>query len=224
MKKKRILLVEDNEEIMYGNVRMFEMEGYETAAALTLAAARDSIGKRRPDAIVLDVLLPDGSGLDFMNEIRKNENAGIPIILLTSLSTKADILHGLRVGGDDYLTKPYDFDELLARVEALLRLAARMPESIIKGALTLDLIAGKAFLNGSDLLLSQKEFSLLLLFAQCEGEIINAETIYEKLWKAPILDDRGALEAAISKLRKKIALSGYEIFARRGQGYIFRQE
>ena len=144
MTQKRILLVEDNEEIMYGNARMFEMEGYEPDVALTLAEARGLIGERKPDAIVLDIMLPDGSGLDFMKELRKSENAGIPVILLTGLSTKADILRGLKSGGDDYLTKPYDFDELLVRLEALLRRAARVPETITQGALTLDPLAGQA--------------------------------------------------------------------------------
>ena len=224
MTNKRILLVEDNEAIMYGNARMFEMEGYETAAALTLADARGLIGERKPDAIVLDIMLPDGSGLDFMKELRKSENAGIPVILLTGLTTKADILSGLKSGGDDYLTKPYDFEELLARLEALLRRAARVPETITIGALTLDPLAGQAFLNGKDLALSQKEFSLLLLFAQNEGETMSAEFIYKKIWKAPVLVDRNALEAAISKLRKKTVLSGCVISARRGLGYVFKQK
>jgi len=220
----RILLVEDNEKIINGNIRMFHRKGYEAAAALTVAAARASIGERRPDAIILDIMLPDGSGLDFMRELRKSENADIPVILLTGLSTKADILHGLKSGGDDYLTKPYDFNELLARVEAILRRTSRVPEMITKGALTLEPLAGQAFWSGKDLLLSQKEFSLLLLFAQNEGKTMSAEYIYEKVWKAPFINDKRALEIALSTLRKKIEESGCSIITQRGQGYVFRQK
>ena len=149
MINKRVLLVEDNKEILQGNRRLFELEGYDTACAPTLRDARASISERRPDAIVLDIMLPDGNGLDFMRELRGGENAGIPVLLLTGLTAKEDILHGLKSGGDDYLTKPYDFDELLARTEALLRRSARVPEIIIKGSLSLDPVAAQAFINGN---------------------------------------------------------------------------
>jgi len=219
-----ILLVEDNKEIMHGNRRLFELEGYDTASALTLAEARASINGRRPDAIVLDIMLPDGSGLDFMRELRGSEHAGIPILLLTGLATKEAILRGLKSGGDDYLTKPYDFDELLARAGALLRRAARVPEVIAKGRLSLDVTAGVAMLDGKDILLTQKEFALLLVFVQNEGRCIGAEYLYEKIWKAPIMDDDNAVKTAVSKLRRKLGGSGYAILAERGEGYILKRE
>jgi len=219
----RILLVEDNEKIMTGNVRMFTRKGYETAAALTLAEARASIDERRPDAIVLDIMLPDGSGLDFMRELKTGKDADIPILLLTGLGAKEDIVHGLTAGGDDYLTKPYNFNELLARVEALLRLTSRVPEMITKGALALEPLAGQAFWNGKDLLLSQKEFSILLLFAQNEGRTMSAEYIYEKVWKAPLGSDKNSFQVLVSNLRKKIEKSGYSITTQRGQGYTFKK-
>ena len=224
MTGKRILLVEDNEKIINGNIRMFHRKGYETAAALTLTAARALLNERKPDAIVLDIMLPDGSGLDFMRELRAGKNADIPILLLTGLGAKEDIVRGLTAGGDDYLTKPYDFHELLARVEALLRRTSRVPETLTKGALTLDPLAGQAFLNGVDLLLSQKECSLLLLFFQNEDKIISAEYVYEKVWKAPLVEDKNTLQALISNLRKKIEQSAYGIITQRGQGYVFRRK
>jgi len=221
---RRILLVEDNKEIMQGNRRLFELEGCEAACAPTLCEARAMINARRPDAIVLDVMLPDGSGLDFMRELRESENAGIPILLLTGLAAKEDILRGLKSGGDDYLTKPYDFDELLARVEALLRRAARVPEVITKGRLSLDVTAGAANLDGRDLLLTQKEFALLLIFVQNEGRRIAGEYLYEKVWKAPCANDDSALKNAVYKLRKKLAGSGHAIISKRGEGYVFGQD
>jgi DNA-binding response OmpR family regulator len=223
-KDKHILLVEDNEKIMAGNKWMFERQGYEVAAALTLTEARASISKNRTDAIVLDIMLPDGNGLDFMRELRAGENSGIPILLLTGLAAKEDVLRGLKSGGDDYLTKPYDFDILLERVESLLRRAERVPEILTKGRLSLNVTAGVAMLDGTDLLLTQKEVSLLLVFFQNEGRLIGAECLYEKVWKTPMANDGSALKNAVYKLRKKLTGSGYMIKSERGEGYIFEQE
>jgi DNA-binding response OmpR family regulator len=165
MMNRLILLVEDNEQVMDGNKRMLERAGFEVVAALTLAAAGARINERKPDLIVLDIMLPDGSGFDFMTDLRKSENAGIPILLLTGLSTKADMLRGLKEGGDDYMKKPYDFEELLVRIETLLRRAARVPENITLGSLRFDVTADVVTLDGVDLLFTQKEFSLLLFLA-----------------------------------------------------------
>ena len=219
-----ILLVEDNEKIMYGNKQMLEWEGYEAAAALTLAEARSCIEGRRPDVIVLDIMLPDGSGLDFIREMREGKNPGIPVLLLTGLTTKEDVVRGLKAGGDDYLTKPYDFSELTARIEALLRRVGRVPETIVKGRLSLDIAASTATLDGIDLLLTKKDFALLLIFVQNEGRIISREYLYEKIWKAPMADDSQAIKTAINRLRPKIAGSGWRITSSRGEGYCFEKE
>ena len=223
-KGKRILLVEDNEKIMFVNREMLEWEGYEVAAALTLAEARASINKRRPDVVVLDIMLPDGCGLNFMRELRENEHANIPILLLTGLAGQEDIVRGLNSGGDDYLTKPYDFPVLLARVEALLRRAVRVPELVQKGRLSLDVTAGAAMLDDRDILLSQKEFALLLLFAQNEDRSVSGEYLYEKVWKAPMASNSNALKSSIRRLRAKIEGSGWQVTWERGSGYIFESE
>jgi len=223
-KGKRILLVEDNEKIMFVNRQMLDWEGYEVTVAPTLTEAKAFIHERRPDAIVLDIMLPDGSGLDFMRELRQSKNANIPILLLTGLAEQEDIVRGLAEGGDDYLTKPYDFPILLARIEALLRRAARVPEVIRKGRLSLDVTADVAALDGRDLLLSQKEFALLQLFTQNEGRSIGSEYLYEKIWNAPMAKDSGALTSCIKRLRAKIEGSGWQIAWARGSGYIFERE
>jgi DNA-binding response OmpR family regulator len=223
-KGKRILLVEDNEKIMYGNKKMFQWEGYETDAAATLSEARVLIGKCKPDVIVLDIMLPDGSGLNFMRELRKSKNAGVPILLLTGLTTKEDVVRGLKAGGDDYLTKPYDFPVLFAWVEALLRRAVRVPEVIKKGRLSLDVTAVVALLDETDLLLAQKEFALLLIFVQNEGRIISADYLYEKVWKSPMANDSNTLKTTINRLRSKIKDCGYHIVNSKNEGYSFEEE
>ena len=225
MTGKSILLVEDNEKIMSGNKWLFERQGYNTTAALTLREARDAVGESRPDAIVLDIMLPDGDGLEFMRELRESgDNSGIPVLLLTGLTTKEDILRGIKSGGDDYLTKPYDFDILLARVERLLQRAEIVPEIIKKGRLTLDVAVGVASLQGNDLLLSKKEFTLLLTFVQNEGRFISAEYLYERIWKAPLSGDSSALRNTIKRLRPKIEGSGWRIIQSRGEGWCFERE
>lgn len=219
---KQILLLEDNEQIMQGNERMLKRRGYEVITALTLAQARIAIQARMPDLFVLDIMLPDGSGLDFMSELRKYSQT--PILLLTGLTTPEDIVRGLTVGGDDYLPKPYDFGVLLARVEALLRRAQQVPERIHKGRLCLDVTADVATLDGADLLLSQKEFSLLLIFVQNEERFVSAEYLYEKVWKQAMVGNSNTLKTTINRLREKIKSSDYRIAWSRGEGYCFERE
>lgn len=217
-----ILLVEDNEQILYGNERMLKRRGYHVTTALTLKEARERMNEAEPAAIVLDIMLPDGSGLDFMRELRQKSN--IPVLLLTGLTTPEDIIRGLTEGGDDYLTKPYDFNVLLARIEALLRRAAHVPQTLTKGALTFDVLANQVFLNGVDLLLTQKDFALLMLFAQNENKTMSAEYLYEKIWNAPLGGTTQAIKSAVSRLRKRLVGSGYTIIAQRYEGYIFERE
>ena len=219
---KQILLVEDNEQIMQGNERMLKRRGYEVTCALTLADARKAVKTRMPDLFVLDIMLPDGSGLDFMAELRKVSQT--PVLLLTGLTTPEDIVRGLTAGGDDYLAKPYDFGVLLARVEALLRRAQQVPECIHKGRLRLDVTADVATLDGTDLMLSQKEFSLLLIFVQNEERFIGAEYLYEKVWNQAMAGNSNTLKTTINRLREKIKSSGYRIAWSRGEGYCFESE
>lgn len=222
MSKKRILLLEDNEQIMRGNERMLSRRGYEVICALTIAQAKSAIATHMPDLFVLDIMLPDGSGLDFMAQLRQHSQA--PVLLLTGLTTPEDVVRGLSQGGDDYLAKPYDFGVLLARVEALLRRAENIPEKLVRGKLCLDVTADVATFDGNDLLLTQKEFVLLLIFVQNAQRCISAEYLYEKAWKQPLSGDSQALKKTIHRLREKIEGSGWRIEWSRGEGYSFEIE
>ena len=233
----KILLIENDKDILEVNKKTLEAAGgYAVQTAIDLAAARKQINKETPDIIVLDIMLPDGNGLNFLKEFRvKNENnpqlSYIPVLLLTALDESADIVRGLQAGGDDYLAKPYDNDVLLARVESLLRRASRVPNTLTIGPLTLDIIAGRVFLDSpnsntnlhQDLLLTSKEFAILLLLAQNEGLILSPESIYQNVWKLPLADSTNTLHATISTLRKKIEPSGYTIKVKRDHGYKFEK-
>ena len=201
--KGLILLVEDNAQILHGNERMLRRQGYEIVSAMSIHDTWIAMGEHKPDAIVLDIMLPDGSGLDFMRELRQTSD--IPILLLTGLTTPADIIQGLSDGGDDYLTKPYDFGVLLARVDAMMRRASRIPKQLVKGSLTLDIRANRAFFRGEDMRLTQKEFAVLFLLVENEGRILSTKYIYETVWKqVPNKDTGNAVKTIISRLRNKL--------------------
>jgi DNA-binding response OmpR family regulator len=219
-----ILLVEDNEDLNRANRRLLALRGYTVHVALTAAEARWRLAKMEPDIILLDVMLPDGDGFDLCDEIRETTSAHI--LFLTSKTEHVDLVRGLSCGGDDYIMKPFHHEELLARVEAAIR-RRRMDktpaQSIQKGALTLDIVANQAFIGSKDLLVTQKEFALLLLLAQNEGKTLDMDFLYEKVWGRPLLGDKNTLQATISKLRKKIEPAGFDIYASRGKGYSFEQ-
>ena len=239
---RSILLVEDDLDIQEVNKDMLERRGgYDVRLAINLAEARERIAESAPDIIVLDIMLPDGSGLDFLRELReeigerrvkdgqnnsplsilKSQLSTIPVLLLTALGKSKDMVEGLQAGGDDYLAKPYDNDVLLARIEAILRRAGRVSETITKGLLTLGLLSKRAFVNGEDLMLTSKQYDLLFLLIQNEGKTMSAETVYEKVWAQPLNNNKNALQVSISKLRTKIKHSGYDITSLRGKGYAF---
>jgi DNA-binding response OmpR family regulator len=215
---RNILLIEDDREIQENNKDLLESSGgYAVRTAMNLAEAREQITKELPDIIVLDIMLPDVSGLDLIKEIND-----IPVLLLTALGENSDVVKGLRAGGDDYLSKPYDDNVLLARIESLLRRTeSHVPKTLTKGPLSLDIIARRAYIDNNDLLLTHKEFACLLMLAQTEGHIISSRTIYEQIWKQKLEDDKNTLKATISTLRKKIEPSGYAITVSREHGYTF---
>ena len=222
MPKARLLLIEDNPRIQLANKDMLELLGYEVSLAMNLAEAKACLLVKTPDVVVLDIMLPDGSGLDFLRELHQNSN--VPVLMLTALGTTEDTVRGLSLGADDYLAKPYVYSVLAARVEALLRRAEQIPEKLTRDRLSLDVAAGVATLDGSDLLLTQKEFALLLIFTQNEERFISAEYLYEKAWKQPMVGNSQALKKTVFNLRKKIENSGWHIKWSRGEGYCFEQE
>jgi len=217
MNNKMILLIEDNLDVQNFNRLMLEEEGFYVETVMTLAEARSFLERRTPDIIILDIGMPDGSGLDFLCEFRQSSN--IPVLLLTGFGDDIDVIKGYEHGCNDYLPKPYTFGVLLARIKSLLQSAEQIPDHITRGALFLDVMSGQAFINDHDLLLSQKEFALLLLLIQNEGKIISAEYIYKKVWGQNLAGDKNAVQVAVSRLRIKLEPSGLFISIKRNIGY-----
>jgi Response regulators consisting of a CheY-like receiver domain and a winged-helix DNA-binding domain len=217
-----ILLVEDNIELNIANSRALKLRGYTVLTAENLTKASEILRSEEPDIILLDVMLPDGDGIAFCEKIR--EKTAAHIIFLSAKTEHEDMMCGLKNGGDDYITKPFHPEELLIRIESAMR-RRRMEkapiQTIKKGMLTLDILATQAFINEEDLVLTPKEFSLLLLFVQNEEKLISAENVYEKAWNLPLGADRNSLKVTISRLRQKLEPAGYVISSLRGQGYVF---
>jgi DNA-binding response OmpR family regulator len=212
-----LLLIEDEPIVQSNNRKILQRRGYLIKQAFTLSEAKKIVSGKQPVGIILDLQLPDGNGLDFLKELRSVSN--IPVLILTALGTKDDIIRGLETGSDDYLTKPYDLSIFLMRVEALLRRGATIPDTLVYGEFVLYPAAGKAMLSNEDMLLSQKEYSILQLLVQHPEKILGADYICEKVWGYEMTENDNSLKVAISKLRAKMADSGYTVTASRGEGY-----
>lgn len=227
---KTILLIEDNPEVMRNNMTVLKLRGAKVLSAANLAEARLILaplfaGNHKkadiilPDMAVIDIMLPDGSGLDLLREIRTAFS--FPVLLLTARGESRDVVAGLSLGADDYLAKPYDLNVLTARIDALFRRAQTVSESIAIGLLRFDLISSQVFFDGRDLLLTQKEFALLLLLAQNEKQTLSADHLFEKVWGQPPGGDSSALRIQMSNLKKKLSATTEDIIIEtsRGEGY-----
>ena len=198
-----ILMVEDNEHVRALNCSVLERAGYRVLTAKSLAETRRILaGKPGISLVVLDILLPDGNGLAFISELRQSTQA--PVLLLSSRRDYEDIVNGLTGGADDYMTKPYRIEELLARIVGLLRRREAMcpPAEVARGPLVMDTVAQRGFLFDRDMLLQPREYAILLFLIQNEGRGISAEQLYEAVWKLPAAGNAGAVRTAVSRLRR----------------------
>ena len=218
----RILLVEDNPHIMKINRELLTMQGYEVYGAATVAQCREILHWHPVDLVVLDILLPDGNGVELCREIKHRYQT--PILFLSALGESRDVVEGLRAGGDDYLPKPYDLEVLLAHIEARLRQTRRETDFLCYGPLRLDLRTGCGYLEDKNLLLTQKEFSVLLLLTRRRETVVSKEELLE-IWGSPCAEDAHNLWTLISRLRSKLCFqeSRLEIASVRGVGYRLEQ-
>ena len=218
-----ILLVEDNPHIMKINSEALTMYGYEILQATTAKACREAMRWHPVDLVVLDIMLPDGDGVQLCRELK--ENYRVPILFLSALGESRDVVEGLRAGGDDYLAKPYDLEVLAARIEARLRQERARSRYVSYGPLRLDVFSGRGYLGDTDLMLTQKEFALLLLLVQHAGETVSKQEVLREVWNLNAEEDNRALWTLISRLRRKLDSehSRLEISSRRGDGYTLEQ-
>lgn len=223
MKRAKLLLVEDEADVLEINRGYFEGKGYEIICAATLAQARFHLEEHSPDLILLDVMMPDGSGFAFCAELRQKTNA--PVIFLTCRDENESVVKGLLQGGDDYVTKPYDLNVLSARVAAQLRRAGVMTAGKVElFPLTIDFLSGEATLDGERIPLTQKELQLLGCFALFAGRRLSYAEIYRRAWGGSSPGAARTIAVHVANLRKKLGADGAGWFELTNSGkeeYIF---
>lgn len=221
----RILIVED-EVKMAGFIRKgLEEAGYVVEVAQSAAAGLMLSANSEFDLIVLDVMLPDGNGIDVARQLRNEDFKGF-ILMLTALGGTKDRVRGLDAGADDYLPKPFEFDELLARVRALLRRREGGVSSLHVEDLTMDLVRRKVSRAGQDISLTQKEFSLLEYFMRNANRPLTRTEIGENVWDVHFDTESNVIDVYVRHLRKKIdePFSFRLIHTLTGYGYVLRRE
>ena len=228
MERAKILIVDDEEEIRNLIEIYLKNEGYEVIKAGTGLEALKHVEEKKIDLVILDVMMPVVNGIDACIKIREQYN--VPIIMLSAKVEDIDKILGLSVGADDYLTKPFNPLELIARVKAQLRRFTQLNTAntsnqiLEEGALKMNLETGKVYKNNEEINLTPIEFSILKLLWNNKGMVFKIETIYERVWEQEYFDNNNTVMVHIRKLREKIEenprIPDY-IFTVWGVGYKF---
>lgn len=230
----RILLLEDDEVLTMGLLYALKEAGYDTDHAETVAEAQRLFAAGRYDCLLLDVLLPDGSGFDFCRTVRAS--SAVPVLFLTACDEEVNVVQGLDYGGDDYITKPFRVRELLSRIKANVRRSEASAAAngntgdaakLVSGAVTLLPLETRALLNGEPVDLTPVEFKLLLLFMRHPLQTLTREQLLGKLFdeQGEFVDDN-TLSVYIRRLREKLEDQPSQperIVTVRGAGYKWNQ-
>jgi DNA-binding response OmpR family regulator len=222
----RLLVVEDNEDLSRLLARGFEAAGFATDVAVTAAEARAGLTSTRYAALVLDIGLPDGDGLAILREIRQREDS-IPVLILTARAGVHARIAGLRSGADDYVVKPFALEELLARLEAVLRRPGQWIGRPLKlGNLVLDTESRQVFIDDEPQVLSARELEVLELLMRRSGRVVTKEFLEEQMFGALESAASNAIEVYIHRLRKQLAETGAtaHVHTIRGVGYLISQD
>ena len=227
----RLLLIDDDTRLATMVGEYLGAAGFEVSVAATLAAGREVLAGEPFDALVLDLMLPDGDGLDLCRELRAQPRTrGLPLLMLTARGEPMDRIVGLELGADDYLPKPFEPRELLARVKALLRRAAPMAhgdEVLRFGRLEIDLGARVARLDGRPCELTSHQFDLLVVLAQSPGRVLSRDQIMDLLKGHPLEAFDRSIDVHISRIRAVIEDDPKQprrVLTVRGAGYVFARK
>jgi two-component system OmpR family response regulator len=221
----KLLLIEDDRVISEHILKGLHENGFTTDHAEDGLSGLDLALNEGYDLAIIDIMLPRISGLEIIDRMRA-ANVDIPIIILSARRSVDDRIAGLRQGSDDYLTKPFSFSELLARIEALLRRASRLvePTTLTVSDVTLDLLARTVTRNNQQIELQPREFNLLEYLMRNKGHVVSKTMIVERVWNYNFDTNTNIVEARISRLRDKID-RGFDkplIHTVRGMGYVFK--
>ena len=197
----RILAVDDERPIAELLRLSLSRAGYECVCAYDGLEAANRIEKESFDLILLDIMLPGIDGFELMDYIR---STGIPVIFLTAKNAVSDRVKGLRMGAEDYMVKPFDIQELLARVEGVLRRHGKLQTVLTVGDLTINTLSMQVTRGGEEISLTRKEYELLLLFARNVGVVLSKTTIYERVWGGEYPDNTRTVELHVQRMKKKL--------------------
>ncbi len=213
----RILAVDDETSLTELLSMAMRYEGWQVTTASSGSGAVKAARETRPDAIVLDMMLPDFDGLEVMRRIRA-ESPDVPVIFLTAKDAVEDRVKGLNLGADDYLVKPFAFDELMARVRALLRRSAGHAKSEFNcGPVRLDTRTGRVAVDGNPVKLTSHEYRLLSYLMHHAGRVVSRTELVEHLYDQDFDRDSNTIEVFVGRVRKKIGAARIETV--RGLGY-----
>ena len=229
---KSILIIEDDPDIVELLRYNLERESYRVTAAGDGAAGLDALRRERPDLLILDLMLPEVSGLDVCRTVRGDpELATLPVIMLTAKSEDADVISGIELGADDYITKPFSPRQLVARVGAVLRRVARKDpgtETTTEGALeigglTIDPAAHRVQRDGEELTVTHLEFRLLHYLATNAGRVFSRQQLLDRVWGRERFITVRSVDVYIRRLRQKVDRKGQPSLLQtvRGAGYRF---
>lgn len=231
MTAQRLLLIDDDARLTTMVGDYLRNAGYEIDVAGSLAAGRDRLRLGQYDALVLDLMLPDGDGLDLTRELRGDARTRrLPLLMLTARGEPMDRIVGLEIGADDYLPKPFEPRELLARIKALLRRASPEPaadEVLRFGRLEIDLGARQAYLGGQACDLTSHQFDLLVVLAQSPGRVLSRDQIMDALKGHPLEAFDRSIDVHISRIRALIEddpKNPKRVLTVRGVGYLFARK
>lgn len=225
----KLLLIEDDEALALGIEFTLRDEGYEVVRGATLAQGKSSFEKEEFDLILLDINLPDGNGYDLCKYIRTKSE--VPIIFLTALDDEVNVVLGLEIGGDDYITKPFRVRELLSRIKALIRRSSKTQTGGTKmksGELEINTLDTTVKKKGQEITLTAQEYKLLLIFMSNSNVMMKREEILSKLIEGDeVFFDENTLSVYIKRIREKIEDNPREpqyIVTQRGLGYKWNRE
>jgi DNA-binding response OmpR family regulator len=207
-----VLVVEDDKRVANVIGDQLREEGYVVVAARTIAEAEGLLSTRAPDVVLLDVMLPDGSGFDLCRTIRRGDgswNRSLGILVLSARVDEADVLRGFERGADDYLRKPFSMPELVARMRAISQRRRRPATDVFfVGDLRIDLGARTAYFRGSPIKLAAKEFEMLATLAMEPGAVYSKKDLLSRVWGCEPSVQTRTVESHVSRLRRKLSAAG----------------